>query len=131
MKNLIISAVLMFIITSCSTTTKFPVSSVTPAAVISAKIKQDKSNNFLISVTAKNLAAAERLSPPKKTYVVWIETRDNGVKNIGQLKGKNNKSVTLETLTSFHPMEIIVTAEDEGNISYPSGIEISRTNVKK
>lgn len=131
MKNLIISAVLMFIITSCSTTTKFPVSSVVPAAVISAKIKQDKSNNFTISVTAKNLAAAERLSPPKKTYVVWIETRDNGVKNIGQLKGKNDKSVTLETLTSFDPMEIIVTAEDEGSISYPSGIEISRTNVKK
>jgi hypothetical protein len=131
MKNVIMSAILMFIITSCSTTTKFPVSSVTPAAVITANVKQDKSNNHIISVTAKNLASAERLSPPKKTYVVWITTRDNGVKNIGQLKGKNDKASTLETLTSFDPMEIIITAESEGDVSYPAGIEISRTAVKK
>ena len=35
MKNVILSAVLMFILTSCATTTKVPVSGVTPAAVIS------------------------------------------------------------------------------------------------
>jgi DNA mismatch repair ATPase MutS len=131
MKNLLISAILMFLITSCSTTTKFPVSSVTPAAVISAEVKQDKSNNYIISVTANYLASAERLSPPRKTYVVWIATRDNGIKNIGQLKGKNEKTATLETLTSFDPMEIIVTAEDEGDVSYPAGIEISRAAIKK
>ncbi len=131
MKTVIISSLLMFLLTSCSSTTNFPVSSVTPAAVITANVKQDKSNNFTITVTAKNLAGAERLSPPKKTYVVWIETRDNGVKNIGQLTGKNDKTATLETLTSFEPLEIIITAEDEGTVSYPTGIEISRTAVKK
>lgn len=132
MKNLIISAVLMFLIASCSTkTTKFPVSTVTPAAVISATVKQDKSNNFTISVTAKHLASAERLSPPMNTYVVWIETRDNGMKNIGQLNGKNDKTATLETLTPFDPTVIIITAENEGNVSYPSGVEISRSIVVK
>lgn len=132
MKNVIISAVLMFLIASCSTkTTKFPISTVTPAAVISASVKQDKSNNYKISVTAKHMASAERLSPPKNTYVVWIETRDNGVMNIGQLKGKNDKTITLETLTPFDPIEIIITAEDDGTVSYPSGIEISRSIIVK
>lgn len=120
----------MFLLTSCTSTTKFPVSSVTPEADISATVKKDKSNNYAISVTAKNLASAERLSPPKKTYIVWIETRDNGVKNIGQLKGKRDKDAKLETVSSFDPLEIIITAENESDISYPTGIEISRSRIK-
>ena len=132
MKNVIFSAVFMFLLASCTTkTTEFPVSTVTPAAVISATVKQDKSNNFKISVTAKHMASAERLSPPKNTYVVWIETKDNGVMNIGQLKGKNDKTISLETLTPFDPIVIIITAEDEGDVSFPSGIEISRSTVVK
>lgn len=130
MKNVFTSVVLMFLLTSCTSTTKFPVSSVTPAADISATVKKDKSNNYAISVTAKNLASAERLSPPKKTYIVWIETRDNGVKNIGQLKGKRDKDAKLETVSSFDPLEIIITAENESDISYPTGIEISRSRIK-
>jgi hypothetical protein len=130
MKNVMIAAVLMFLIASCTTkTTKFPVSTVTPAAIISASIKQDKSNNFTISVTAEHLASAERLTPPKKTYVVWIETKDKVMMNIGQLKAKNDKKATLETLTPFEPAVIIISAEDEGTVSHLSGIEISRTNI--
>jgi hypothetical protein len=130
-KNVILSLALMFLVASCTSTTIFPVSSVTPAAEISVNVKQDKSNNSVISISAKHLASAERLTPPKNTYVVWITTSDNGVQNIGQLKGKKDKTATLETLTSFTPVEIFITAENEGSISYPSGIEISRTTIKK
>jgi len=131
MKNAIASIVLMFLMASCGTSAKFPVSSVTPAAVITAKMKQDKSNNYVISVAANYLASAERLSPPRKIYVVWIVTSSNGVKNIGQLKSKNGKNSTLDTLSSFEPIEIFITAEDEGTISSPSGTEISRTTFRK
>ena len=131
MKNLIISAVVMFLLTSCSSTTKFPISSVTPGAVITADVKKNKSNNFTVAVNAKNLASAERLSPPKKTYVVWIETNDKGLVNIGQLQGKNDRSSSLETLSSFEPLGIVITAEDEGSVSYPSGIEITRASLRK
>ncbi|MFA5971375.1 MAG: hypothetical protein WC780_03400 [Lentimicrobiaceae bacterium] len=130
-KNVILSLVLMFLVAACTLTTKFPISSVTPGAEITANVKLDKSNNHVISVTANHLASAERLTPPKNTYVVWITTSDNGVKNIGQLKSKNNKTATLETLTSFNPVEIFITAEDKGDVSYPSGIEISRATIKK
>ena len=126
MRNAILSIVLMFFITSCATTVKFPVSKVAPAAEISANKKKDKNNNFEISVSANNLASADRLSPPRKTYVVWIATKDNGMKNIGQLNNKNAKKSALKTLSSFEPVEIFITAEDEGNVSYPSGVEISR-----
>jgi len=113
---------------SCATTAKFPVSSVTPAAQITAKMKMDKNKNYLISVTANYLANVERLQTPMKTYVVWIGTEDNGVKNIGQLNSRNPKKSTLKAVTPFRPKEIFITAENEGNISYPSGNEISRSN---
>ena len=129
MKNVIFSILVMFLITSCATTAKFPVSSVTPAAQITAKMKKDKNNNYAISVTANYLARAERLQTPMKTYVVWIETKDNGLKNIGQMNTKNPKKAVLQALTPFIPREIFITAENEGNISYPAGTEISRAKL--
>ncbi|NEW82366.1 MAG: hypothetical protein GZ094_08380 [Mariniphaga sp.] len=129
MKNSIFSFIVMFLIVSCATTAKFPVSSVTPAAQITAKMKKDKNKNYAISVTANYLASVERLQTPMKTYVVWVVTENNGIKNIGQLNSNNPKKSTLQAVTPFHPREIFITAENEGNISYPSGIEISRTKL--
>jgi U3 small nucleolar ribonucleoprotein component len=131
MKKILISTVMLFLMTSCATITKFPVSNVEPAADISAKIKKDKQNNYEITITAKYLASADRLTPPKNTYVVWIVTKENGVNNCGLLKNENAKTNSLKTLTSFEPMEIFITAEDEGNVTTPNGIEISRAVLNK
>ena len=127
--NLLLVTVLMFL-ASCATTAKFPVSSVTPAAEITAKKKQDKNNNYVIEVTAKNLASADRVDPTKKNYNVWIVTENNGTKNAGMLVNKNAKTATLKTSTPFDVKEIFITAEDQGDYSYPVGVEISRTTFK-
>lgn len=125
--NLLFVTVLV-LLTSCATTAKFPVSSVTPAAEITAKKKQDKNNNYVIEVTAKNLASAERIDPTKKNYNVWIVTENNGTKNAGMLVNKNAKTASLKTSTPFDVKEIFITAEDQGDYSYPVGIEIARTS---
>lgn len=65
----------MALITSCGTSVKFPVSSTVPAADITAKKKQDKNKNYVVKVTAKNLAKASRLNPPKKTIVFGSLTK--------------------------------------------------------
>ena len=124
-KSLLFVAVILFL-TSCASTAKFPVSTVTPAAVITAKMKHDKNKNYVIEITAKNLASPERLNPPKNNYVVWIVTENNGTINIGKLDSKNAKKSNLETTTPFKVEEIFITAEDQGDVSYPSGFEISR-----
>lgn len=129
MKKILLPVILIFLMTSCVTVVKFPVSEVTPSADITAKIKKDKQNNFVIEIVANYLASAERLTPPKKIYVVWIRTKENGTNNGGQLKVENAKKATLKTLTSFEPMEIFITAEDEGNVTLPNGIEISRAFI--
>lgn len=128
MKTNTLSILLVFFIAGCASYTDFPVSNVAPAATIKVKEKKDKNENTVVSVMANNLASAERLD--KKVFVVWITTRDNGTKNIGQLKHENAKKSSLETTTAFDPVEVFITAEDQGNISYPSNFEISRVALE-
>ncbi|NBC58385.1 MAG: hypothetical protein GVY05_08910 [Bacteroidetes bacterium] len=126
----IIIIVTIILITSCGTVTKFPISNAVPAAEITVKKKQDKNNNYVIELQAKNLAKASRLNPPKSNYSVWIIVGDD-TKNIGQLSNKNAKKAVLKTVTPFNAQEIFITAESEGNLNYPEGLEISRTSFNK
>ncbi len=133
MKTLKIASLFLVILfmASCANTAKFPVSSVTPSADISAKKKKDKNGNTKISITAKNLAAAERLTPPQNVYVAWIALESGGVRNLGQMTQKNANTVTIETLSPQDFTEVFITAEQDGNITYPAGVEISRAKFEK
>ena len=115
------------LLTSCASTAKFPVSSTVPAAEITATKKQDKSNNYVIELTALNLAEASRLSPPMNNYSVWIVQENGSTSNVGQLSNKNAQKAVLKTVTPFNVKEIFITAEQQGDLAYPAGIEISRT----
>ena len=114
---------------SCGKTVKFPASSSVPAAEITATKKQDSNKNYVIEIKAKNLASPERLSPKRNNYCVWILTTEGEVKNLGQLLNKNGESASLKATTPFNAKEIFITAEDKGNVSYPSGVEISRVSM--
>jgi PBP1b-binding outer membrane lipoprotein LpoB len=116
---------------SCSDKVKFPVSNVTPSADITASIEKDKNGNFNISITAKNLASADRLTPPQNVYVAWIVKDKGGIINLGQLTNKNASTVSIKTLTSQEFSEVFITAEQDGDISYPQGVEISRIIFKE
>ncbi|MDD4993908.1 MAG: hypothetical protein PHR83_16935 [Paludibacter sp.] len=128
MKNLNtkILLILVILLSSCATVTRFPVSTVTPAADIILSKQKDQNGNTKIKITATNLAAVERLSPSKNVYIVWIVSENDGVRNIGQLKNKNAKTAEIETLAPFAFTGIFITAEDQADVSYPTGIEISR-----
>lgn len=65
LKTIVFTGVIA-LLSSCASTAKFPVSKVVPAAEIVANKKQDKHNNYVIELTANNLAAPERLNPPPK-----------------------------------------------------------------
>ena len=119
------------LMSACASTANFPVSSTVPAADITATKKHDKNKNFVIEVTAINLAEASRLNPPKNNYSVWIVVENGTTKNVGQLINKNDKKATLKTTTPFNVKEIFITAEEQGNLNYPVGTEISRTTFNK
>lgn len=128
MKNLktITLLAILFLIASCANISKFPVSSVIPAADIQVQRQHDKNGNSKITIKAKNMAGVERLTPPRTAYVAWIVSEKDGVRNIGQLKNKNAGMAELETLVPFNFTEVFITAEDVVDASYPNGVEISR-----
>jgi mannitol-1-phosphate/altronate dehydrogenase len=126
--KLVSVAVILMLISSCATKMHFPVSSIAPAADIVLTKKLDKNNNYGITLTAKNLAAVDRLAPNKSTYVLWIITTTGETKNAGQLNVKNASKATLKTITSFDFNEAFITAEEKGDVLYPAGMEITRVS---
>ncbi len=131
---LAIAAVLiMFGFSSCATKALFLTSAVVPAAEGSIKVKEDGNKNFVISVDISNLADSQRLTPPKSFYIVWMVT-DNGItKNIGQIisssKSMSNRlKASFETVSSFKPTKIFITAENEAEIQYPNSEVVLTTD---
>ena len=131
MKNLKNLLLLSFVIVlnACNTHVKFPVSSVTPAADISAKKGIDKQKNYTLEIVADNLATAERLNPAGQNYSVWIVTKTKGIKNVGQLNVQNAQKTTFHTTTAFDFYEVFITVEKESNLNYPMGAEIGRVKI--
>lgn len=123
---------LIFLLASCSTKLRFSSSPVVPAAQGSVKYKKDKNGNYAVRVKLLNLSDPERLQPPRRTYVVWMETNRNGVKNIGQLRStsglfSSTMKGSLSTVTSFKPDSFFITAEDYADIQYPGPTVVLRT----
>jgi len=119
---------------SCSKTVRFQNSTVVPGANASVSLSKDDNKNNHIEMTVTNLADPTRLTPPKKTFVVWMETKDNGIKNIGQLISETSyfssaRKATLTTSTPFKPVRFFVTAEDNADIQYPGAQLILTTSA--
>ena len=77
------------LLASCVTTAKFPVSQLAPAADISVKTMKQSKPNYLVTITAKNLASSRRLSPPKNHYVIWAVSEEGATRNVGHFTQKN------------------------------------------
>jgi len=126
---LVAIAILSF---SCSRKVAFDVSTVEPAAQGTVKVNRDKNENYQIDLDVIRLAEPERLTPPKRTYVVWMETTQDGTKNLGQLKSSEalfsrNLRSSLGAVTPYEPVSFFITAEEEGDGSSPTGTVVLRT----
>lgn len=113
-----------FLFTSCAKKMTFATSAVEPAAIGDVRMKTDKNMNYAIELTVTHLAGAERLTPPKKTYIAWMVTEANGTMNIGQLSSKRSlfsrtQTGSLKTVTSLKPLSFFITAEDDASAQYP------------
>jgi len=116
--------VLLFFTYSCSHKIGFMPSTMVPAAQGKVKVKKDNNNNYKIAVSLVNLAPPDRLQPPYSTYVVWIETTQNGTQNIGQLNSSSGLlsktlKANLDAVSPYKPTRLFITAENSGAIQYP------------
>lgn len=124
---LLASVIVIITLGSCSTKAQFLSSAIVPAARGTVVISKDFNKNYVVKIQIYDLAGSDRLTPPKSTYVVWLVTADNRAKNIGQINTSNSLDASFETVSAFRPSKIMITAEDEANILYPSYSEIVLT----
>jgi hypothetical protein len=122
-----------FLLPSCAKKIMFNNSNIVPAAEGYVKIKTDKNKNYIIDLNVKNLAEPDRLSPPKKMYMVWMETDGNGVKALGQLKTSSSMissalKSSLQSTTPYKPTAFFITAEDDVAAQYPSSFVVLRSS---
>jgi hypothetical protein len=120
----ILIAGMMIPITSYAQKIKFMTSSVVPAAEGYAKVKQDNNKNYVIKVEISDLADVDRLQTSSVSYVVWMETDQGNTENLGQLDSSSGflskqMKASLETVSSYKPSKIYVTAEENTNAQYP------------
>jgi hypothetical protein len=129
----LLSVALLFSFSSYAQKMVFHNSGVAPAAEAKVRIKHTKNKNYSINLKVVHLAPASNLNPPKKTYVAWMVTENNGTKNIGQFRSKSgliSKALkgSIKTVTPFKPTAFFITAEDDGAIGEPRGEVILKTN---
>jgi len=104
---------MLFLSTACSQKVTFLNSSVVPAAKGTVKVKQDNNNkNYVIQVEIQDLAEVERL-----------QTDRGNTENLGQLNSSSSffskqKTASLETVSSYKPRKIFVTAESGSDVRY-------------
>lgn len=119
----------MIFMVSCSDEVKFPVSSVVPAADITATVKKQGKPNYLVTIEANNLAAPKRLAIPKKNYVVWAVSEKGIVRNVGHFTQENAVKATYKASFPYQPVEVFITAENEEGNCTPQGVEITRVRL--
>ncbi len=127
MKKILSTATLFVfvaLISSCATKMQFATSPVVPAASGTVKIKNDKNDNYSVSVNILNLADPKNLTPARNTYVVWMEGADKTISNLGQINTSSSllsKAMKgeLNAIATTKPNRIFITAEDDGSVQYP------------
>jgi hypothetical protein len=112
-----------FVATACNRKIAFETSTVVPAADGQVKLKRDDNKNYIIDLEVKNLAAPDRLTPPRNVYVVWIEDENNMTKNVGQLKSgsglfTSGLKASLRAVSATKPRRVYITAEDSAEAQY-------------
>jgi hypothetical protein len=118
---------------SCARKMNFQTSSVVPAARGTVKVKKDGNTNYSIKINLLNLAEAKRLPTSEKTYVVWMESDKQAVKNLGQLNSDRSMlskklKASFETVSPVKPTKIFITAEDNSSVQYPGNELILTTS---
>lgn len=129
----LLTLIIAFSLSACSKKISFLTSSVVPAARGYVSVKTDKNKNNLIEIHLTELAEIQRLQPARQTYVVWMLTDQDVTKNIGQIRSSSGMmskqlKASFATVSSFKPVKIFITAEDNADIQYPGNQKVLETD---
>jgi len=128
---------LLVVMTICAATAaladdvKMRPSQVDPSAEARVEYHTERNGNTTLMLSAHHLAPPSQLTPPKTTYVVWIQRPGNDPENLGALKINEKQEATIKATTPHKTFDVFVTAEDNERVQSPSSMEVLRGVVNK
>jgi hypothetical protein len=127
---LVLTSLVLFLnLVSCAKKIPFQTSAQVPAARGNVTYSKDKNNNYEIKLLISYLAEPDRLQPPKKAYVVWLDSNQNSNPiNLGQIIGTSKLKIKFETVSSSKPKRIFITAEEDSSVQYPGSYLVLETS---
>ena len=105
-------------------------SSLVPAAAGKISYEHDRNHNIKLEMRTKHLAEPQRLTPAKNAYVVWIRSNDGQTQNAGVLKINSDLEGSFTTTTPFTAFDVVITAEDNPDVSQPNGPEVMHGSIQ-
>lgn len=132
--HILTSTLIVFaVFTSCSTSQQFQKSVIVPSAVGSAKLGKDDNGNKQVVIKVENLVDPSRLTPARKLYIVWMQTKDNGTKSLGKLVSNEawfstERNAKFTSVLNDNPVRFFITAENEADVTNPSGVTVLSTS---
>src|SRR5579884_3901668 len=102
-----------------------------PAAEGKVITDNDRNGNTGVEVQVKHMATPQSLTPPKQTYLVWVQPRGKDPELLGALRVNDGLEGSLKATTTYKDFDILVTAEDNMKPEMPSSIVILKGTVER
>ncbi|HYX54060.1 MAG TPA: hypothetical protein VE783_11465 [Candidatus Limnocylindrales bacterium] len=103
-----------------------------PAAEGKVITSNDRNGNTEVEVQVKHMATPQSLTPPRQTYLVWVQPRGQAAELLGALRvNSDSLEGSLKASTTYKDFEVLVTAEDQVHADQPSSTVILKGTVER
>jgi hypothetical protein len=103
----------------------------TPAAEGKVTTSADPNGNTQVKVEVKHLATPQKLTPPRQSYLVWVQARGKSPELLGVLRVNDKLEGSLKATTPYKVFDIFVTAEDTLHPEGPSEAVVLKGTVER
>lgn len=106
--------------------------SIAPAAQGKVITSTDRNGNTEIEVKVQHVARPQALTPPRQTYLVWVQPRGQQAELLGALRiNSDSLEGSLKGTTRYKDFDVLVTAEDKPTAEVPSDAVVLKGTVER
>ena len=102
-----------------------------PAAEGKIITDNDRNGNTGVDIQVKHMATPQSLTPPRQTYLVWVQPRGKDPELLGALRVNSDLQGSLKATTTYKDFDVIITAEDNMKPDTPSSVVVLKGTVER
>lgn len=121
----------MLVITAWAKEDRLVNTGAAPAAQGKINTSNDRNGNTEVEVQVKHMATPQSLTPPRQSYMVWVQPRGKDAELLGALRVNSDLGGSLKASTTYKDFDVLITAEDDAKPSTPSSTVILKGTVER